>query len=241
VVVGPPAPGTEPPIMAQPIGVVLLAAPSAGRLITSPAAQSSFTLQMLSTNVAAATAVTVSTSDANVATVSGTVVIPAGGRAAPVTIVTGVQGTATLTFRVGTETRQLTVVVGTPPPGTEPPVIASPVGVVTLQQRVLGTVFTGIAGQPTVSLTLLPAPAAAATPVLVTSSDPNVAAVSGTVTVPAGGRVAQLHIVAGVEGVANITLRAGSEIAQIVVVVGTPPASRLPLITAPIVGVEIKK
>jgi hypothetical protein len=61
------------------------------------------------------------------------------------------------------------------------------------------------------------------------------------VTVPAGSRTTQLQIVTGVEGVATLTLRAGSEIAQIVVVVGTPPASRLPLIAAPIIGVEIKK
>ena len=61
--------------------------------------------------------------------------IPAGGPRS-VTLVTGVPGTATLRFRAGGETRELTVVVGTPAPGTEPPIIASPVGVVVIQQAV---------------------------------------------------------------------------------------------------------
>jgi hypothetical protein len=241
IVVGPPTPGTEPPTVASPVGVVLLAAPSAGRLITSPAAQSTFTLQLLSTAVAAATTVSVTSSDANIASVSGPIVIPAGVRAASVTILTGVEGRATLTFRAGTETRELTIVVGTPPPGTEPPVIASPVGVVLLQQRLLGTVFTAPGGQPTVSLTLLASPAGAPTPVTITSSDANVASVNGTPVVSTGARTVALAVLTGIEGVATLTLRAGSDVAQIVVVVGTPPAALIPVITAPIVGIEVKK
>ena len=241
VVVGPPAPGTEPPIVARPIGIVLLSAPSAGRLITSPSAQSAFTLQLLSAAAASATPVTVTSSNPNVASVSGSVVIPAGGRAASVTIQTGVQGTATLTFRAGSETRELTIVVGTPAPGTEPPIIASPVGVVMLQQRLLGTVFTPVGGQSAVNLTLLSSPAGSPTPVVVSSSDPNVASVSGAPVVAAGSRIASLNIITGIQGVATLTLRAGSDLAQVVVVVGTPPASQLPLITARIVGVEVKQ
>ena len=241
VVVGPPAPGTEPPILARPIGIVLLAAPSAGRLITAPAAQAAFTLQLLSSPATAATPVTVTSSNTSVASVTGSVVIAAGARVASVTVATGVQGSATLTFRAGAETRELSILVGTPPPGTEPPVIASPVGVVLIEQRNLGSVFGPVGGQSAVNVTFLANPATSATPVSVTSSNTNVAAVSGSVVVPSGGRVAALTIQTGLQGVATLTLRAGSEVAQIVVVVGTPPASMLPLITAPIVGVEIKK
>jgi len=241
VVVGPPEPGTEPPIVARPVGVVLLAPPSAGRLITPPSTQSAFTLQLLSAAAGAAVPVTVSTSDANVATVSGSVSIAAGARTASVTIVTGAEGTATLTFRAGTEMRQLTIVVGTPPPGTEPPVVAAPVGVVVLQQRVLGTVFTSAGGQPNVNVTLLSNPAGTQTAVTVSTTDPNVASVSGTPIVPAGGRTVALHVVTGTQGVATLTLRAGNDLAQIVVVVGTPPASVLPVIMAPVVGVEVKQ
>jgi hypothetical protein len=185
--------------------------------------------------------VTVSTSDASVASVSGAIVMAAGARAASVTILTGVQGTATLTFRAGTEIRQLTIVVGTPAPGTEPPVIASPVGVVLLQQRLLGTVFTPIGGQSTANLTVLASVAGSPTPVIVSSTDPSVASVSGAPVVAAGSRTVSLNITTGIEGVATLTLRAGSDLAQLVVVVGTPPASHLPLITAPIVGVEVKQ
>jgi hypothetical protein len=241
LVVGPPAPGTEPPTVASPVGVVLLAAPSAGRLITSPATQSAFTLQLLASPATAATPVTVTSSDANVASVSGPIEIAAGARAASVTILTGVEGSATLTFRAGTETRELTIVVGTPAPGTEPPVIASPVGVVLLQQRLLGTVFTPTGGQPTVTLTLLASPADAPTAVTITSSDVNVASVTGTAVVAAGARTVALDIVSGVTGVATVTLRAGNDVAQIIVVVGTPPAALIPVITAPIVGIEVKQ
>jgi hypothetical protein len=158
-----------------------------------------------------------------------------------VTIATGIQGTAMLTFRAGTETRELSILVGTPPPGTEPPVIASPVGVVLIEQRRLGSVFGPVGGQSTVNVTVLANPATSPTTVSVTSSNPNVASVNGPVVVPSGGRMAGLTIQTGVQGVATLTLRAGSDVAQIVVVVGTPPASLLPLIAAPIVGVEVKK
>jgi hypothetical protein len=227
--------------VASAVGVVVLPAPSAGKLITSPAAHPSFALQLLSAAAGAATPVTVTTSDANVASVSGPVVVPAGARVATVTLVTGVAGSATLTFRAGSETRELTVIVGTPAPGTEPPVIASPVGVVVIQQRLLGTVFSPIGGQPSVNLTVLSNPAGSATPVVVSTTDASVASVSGSPVVPVGSRVASLHIVTGVQGVATLTLRAGAEVTQIVVVVGTPPASQMPLVTARIVGVEVKQ
>ena len=110
-----------------------------------------------------------------------------------------------------------------------------------LQQRLLGTLFSAIGGQPNVSLTFLSGPAGAPTPVVVSTSDPTVAAASGTTVVPTGSQVAALHIVTGAQGVATLTLRAGSDVAQIVVVVGTPPASQIPLITARIVGVEVKQ
>jgi hypothetical protein len=241
VVVGTPAPGTAPVTMAKPIGVVVIAAPSAGRLITSPAAQSTFTLQLLATAAAAATPVTVSTSNASVANVSAPIVIAAGAQSASVTLVTGVAGTATLTFHAGSEVRDLSVTVGTPAPGTEPTIIASPVGVVVLQQKLLGTVFSPVGGQPSVNLTVLSNAAGSATPVAATTTDASVASVTGSPVVPAGSSVASIHIVTGVQGVATLTLRAGADVSQIVVVVGTPPASRLPLITARIVGVEVKQ
>jgi hypothetical protein len=115
------------------------------------------------------------------------------------------------------------------------------VGVVLLQQRLLGTVFTPLGGQPNVTVTLLSSPAASPTPVTVTTSDPTVASVSGTTVVAIGARTVALNLVTGIEGVATLTLRAGGGVAQIVVVVGTPPATLIPVIMAPIVGIEVKQ
>jgi len=133
-----------------------------------------------------------------------------------------------------------TIVVGTPAAGTEPPVIASPVGVVLIEERRLGSVFTAAGGHPNLNVTALAAAATSVTVVTVTSSNPNIATVEEPVVVPTGSRIAAIKILPGIDGVATLTLRAGSDVVQIVVVVGPPPASLLPLITAPIVGVEKK-
>jgi hypothetical protein len=238
VVVGAPAAGTIAPIMAKPVGVVVLPAPKLGRVVTSPTAQSAFMLQLTTTPVAAAATVTVTSSNPNVATVTDPVVIAAGSKVASVRVITGIQGTATLTFRVGSEIRELTIVVGTPAPGTMAPVMANPVGVAVLQERRLGKVFSAIGGQPGLTVPVLSADAAAPTTVTVTSSNPNVAIVNGPVVVAQGSRAAAFTILTGIQGVATLTLRAGNDVAQLVVVVGTPPTSLLPVITAPIVGVE---
>jgi hypothetical protein len=110
-----------------------------------------------------------------------------------------------------------------------------------IPQQQLGSVFSGIGAQSSVNLTLLSTPAASSVPVVVTSSDPNVATVNGDVVIAAGSRIASLTIATGAQGVATLTLRHGGELAQIHVVVGTPPASHLPLIVAPIVGVSVKQ
>ena len=61
------------------------------------------------------------------------------------------------------------------------------------------------------------------------------------VTIPAGQQSATFTVATGLEGVATLTLDAGGEKRQLVVVVGTPPASRIPTIVAPVVGVEIEE
>ncbi len=240
IFVGTPPPEVVPPTVAKPVGIVLLAAPSAGRLFTPLAGQAVLTLQLVSSPVAAVTPVTVTSSDPGIAAVFDPVTIAAGARVANVRIVTGAQGTATLTFHAGGEGRQLTIVVGTPAPGTEPPVIASPVGVVLIEERKLGSVFTGAGGHPNLNVTALSAAATSPTVVTVSSSNPNIASVEEPVVVPAGSRIAAIKILPGIDGVATLTLRAGNDVAQILVVVGPPPALLLPLITAPIVGVEKK-
>jgi hypothetical protein len=241
VVVGAVDPALAPPTFTAPVGFVVIPAPTVGRIVTPAAAQSALLLQLLSTGAAADTIVTVTSSDPNIANVVGPLVIPAGSRTANVTVATGSNGTATLTFHAGAETRSLTVVVGPPAPGTEPPILASPVGVTAIEQRRLGTVISAPGGQPAVNVSLLSNPAVSATQVTVSSSNPNVAIVNGTVSIPAGSRIAALDILTGSAGVATLTLRAGNDIAQLVIVVGTPPASLMPVITAPLIGVQVKQ
>jgi len=167
--------------------------------------------------------------------------VAAGSQVATVTLATGAQGTATLTFNAGGEVRQLTVVVGTPAPGTEPLVVARPVGVVVLQPRQTGNLFTAAGGQQNVNVTLLASPAVADMPVAIATTNSNVASVTGAPVVHAGERAAALNIITGVQGVATITLSAGSAQTQIVVVVGTPPAALVPIVIAPIVGVRVQQ
>ncbi len=241
VIVGPPPASTVPLTVAKPVGVVALQPPLVGRVFGGVGTHSSVTLKLLSSPAATATAVLVSSSDPNVVNVTGPVVVAAGSQSATIDLSNGIEGTATLTFRASGEIRQLSVVVGTPPAGTVPLVFAAPVGVNVLQQRQLGHLFSAVGGQRSVTLTLVGSTAITDTPVFVTTSDANVAGGSSPVVIPAGSRTATIHVTTGVQGVATLTLTAGASISQLVVVVGTPPAALLPIITAPIVGLEIKK
>ena len=171
----------------------------------------------------------------------GAVTIAAGQRSVTVDVVTGAEGTATLTFRAGGELRQLTVVVGTPTAGDLPVTFARPAGVSVLAAPVVGVLFSGRAVQRTLAAPLLSAPRSGDTVVTISSSDPNIATAPEAVTIPAGQQSATFTVATGLEGVATLTLDAGGEKRQLVVVVGTPPASRIPTIVAPVVGVEVKK
>jgi len=111
--------------------------------------------------------------------------------------------------------------------------------VVILPAAQTGKVFTPVSGQTAVAVPLLDAPAAATTPVTVSSSNPAVAIVIGSPTVAAGSRSATLNIAAGGQGVATLTLTAGGKISQLVIIVGTPPPGMVPTVTAPIVGIQV--
>ena len=75
------------------------------------------------------TIVTIATSNPNVASAPAVVTIPAGQVAATFGVSTGAQGVATLTIEVDGEKRDLTVVVGTPPAGMVPAIVAPVVGI----------------------------------------------------------------------------------------------------------------
>jgi hypothetical protein len=241
VVVGAPPADAAGPIVAPPVGVFVNPVPSLGRVVTPQAGHATFTLVLLTAPASIATPVVISSSNAAIATVSGAVTIAAGQQSVIVDVVTGAEGTAALTFRAGGELRQLTVVVGTPGAGDIPVTLARPVGVRVLAAPVAGVLFSGTAVQRTLAAPLLSAPRSGDTVVTISSSDPSIATAPGAATIPAGQQSVTFTVATGLEGVATLTLDAGGEQRQLVVVVGTPPASRLPTIVAPVVGVEVKK
>jgi hypothetical protein len=241
VVVGPPAAGSVPPVLASPVSAVVLPAPALGLVFTSPATQSAVGVRLLSTPAAADLPVIVTSSDANVASVQGPVVIPAGSQTATLTITTGAAGSATLRIDINGVRRELTVFVGTPPAGSVPPVLASPVAAVVLPTPPRGVVFTAATGQSVVGLPLLSSPATADVPVTVTSTNPEVANVVGTVVVPAGSQVATFTIAASSAGTATLRIEVDGAVLELSVIAGTPPAGLVPIVAAPIVGVEVKQ
>src|SRR5439155_954305 len=201
--------------------------------------QQTATVPLLPTPASVDTPVTVTSTDPAVATVLGTVVVRAGSQTATLTVTTGTAGTALLTLRAGTEVRGLTVIVGTPPAGSVPPIVAPPVEVTVLRPRSLGEFITPTSGQQTMTVPLLPTPATVDTPVTVTSTDPAVAIVVGAVVVRAGSQTATLTITAGAAGTALLTFQAGTEVRALTVIVGTPPAGSVPLIVASPVAVVV--
>jgi hypothetical protein len=239
VVVGTPTPGSTPPILAAPVGLVVLTPASAGQLIAPGTGQSSLTIPLLDAPASQSTPVTVTSSDPAVASVVGPVVVPAGSQVAPLIVATGVKGVAFLTFRVGATVRELTVIVGAPPAGRVPPIVAPPAGIVVQSAPSAGMLIVPDGGQHTLTVPVLPTPAAQNTPVTVTSSDPAVATIAGNVMVAAGSQVATVTIVTGTQGIAFIRLNAGSEVRELTVIVGTPPDHSVPPVVAPPIQVDV--
>jgi hypothetical protein len=241
VVVGTPPAGTLGPILAAPAGVRVLPAVALGRIVAAPAGQIALVLALVAEPAASPTTVTVTSSDPAVASVSQPVVVPAGERSAAVAIATGAPGSATLTFRAGGEVRELAVHVGTPPAGSVPLAFARPAGVRVLPAVPVGVLFEAVTTPRTLSVQLLAQPRSADTPVGVSTSDPNIAAVTAPITIPAGSVSATFTVATGAEGVATLVFEAAGEKRELVVVVGNPPPSRRPVLVAPPVGVEIKQ
>jgi len=192
--------------------------------------------------------VTVTTSDPTVASVAGAVVVAAGGQLADLPLTTGSGGTATLTIEAAGVRRELTIVVGSAPtPGTTPPIVAAPVGVTVIPNPSIGRVF-GQLGAPsaaTLGIPLLSAPAAAGTAVTTHQQQPvgrELRRRGNDGHFDRGGRAgtaaAGVHL--GHIGRRPAHARVHGVRRELVVVVGDPPASQIPAVTAPIVGVQVK-
>ncbi|MCH8292768.1 hypothetical protein IH992_16890, partial [Candidatus Poribacteria bacterium] len=120
-----------PPILAPPVGAVVINQGTAGTLFLSIGRTRALTLQLLPEPAAIDTPVQVSSADPLVASIGPSdFTLPAGGQHAAFTISTGNNDAKTLiTLQVGSEVSFLLVVVGTPPDVRLPVIIAPSVRV----------------------------------------------------------------------------------------------------------------
>jgi hypothetical protein len=239
VSVSAPEPGQEVFADSTPIGVAVRSFAWLGQ-VALPAGQTrSFALRVLDAPAASATPVAIATTDPAVATAAPGVVIPAGSTDAVLLVSAGNAGRAALILRAGGIGRELGVVVGPVGAADSLAVLARPVGLTVRSFDFTGQVIVQPFGASVLSLRLLGAPAAADTPVIVTSSDPSIATVSGSPFVPAGSTDAPIELVTGGAGEALLILRAGDEGRELRVVVGTPTPGQSPPALAPPVGVTV--
>jgi hypothetical protein len=157
-------------------------------LLRAPAGADT-SVSVFSTNAAVATATT-----SNVA---------AGQQTTDVEITALIDGIATIILRVGNDVRGLTVFVGTPPAGSTPLLLASPVGLSLSALPTLGRMFAPLGAVRTIGVRLFDAPVASDTLVTVTTSDANVATISGQVMVLRGDQIADVPLITRSGGTAT--------------------------------------
>jgi hypothetical protein len=237
VTVGAPAPGSEPLIVARPVGLGLTNAPSAGHAVAAVAGQTVVTMEVLSAAAPGNTAVTVLSSNDGVATGTSTGVI-AGATTASLTINGISDGVATLIIRAGTEVRGLTVFVGSAAAAV-PAALAPPAGISVAALPTLGRLFVPSTTIRTIGVQLFGSPVTTDTSVNVSTSNASVAAVTGAVTVRAGEQVANVDVTTGDAGIATLTFESGGFRAQLTIAVGLTPDANTPAVVAAPVGISV--
>jgi hypothetical protein len=234
--------GAVPPFASAPaIGVAIAPAPSVGRVATPPTAQQTIGVRLLATAASTDVPVVASSTNSQVVRVLSASAIRAGALVSDLTFETGTAGVATITLRAGSEVRELTVVVGGDASIPTAPVVAPAIGVAVRPAPLAGVIISPVGGTALVGLRLLGAPAGSDIVAQVSSSNAAVANVPATVLIRAGDQVAQFGIVTPTAGVAEILVTAGAQTVGFTVISGTPPPGTVPIIMAPIVGVQIQK
>lgn len=245
VVVGPTT-VTPAAVPARPAGAAVRPLP--GSRVFVPAGVGALTLRALSQPSAADTPVHVTSSDPAVVDISSPGVVLAGEQVLSLTLLTGAAGRAVITIDAGGFRTALEILVGTEPDASSTPATtAPPVGVGVIVQAALGRVLApaNVTTTPRLVVPLLAAPASEPVEVVVTTTNPTVVGVGASpsiaATVPAGVQTLEIALsIPGVEGAAVITFEYEGQRRELLVTVGDPPASRIPVLAAPIVGVEIK-
>lgn len=246
VIVGPSSAAQSPVVLAPPVGASVIPAPGA-TVFAPTGAGRTLSVRALAQPAAANTVVIVSSSDPAVATVESPAMILAGEQVVALSLNAGLAGRATLTIDAGGVRTSLDVRVGTEPGASAPGASAPAVGASVTVNPTLGRVFApaNLTSAPTLVLPVLATAAGAPVSVVVTTSHPSVvgigAAASINVIVAAGQQTLELPLsIPGVEGVSVITFEFEGQRRQLLVIVGNPPASQIPALSAPLVGVEIR-
>jgi hypothetical protein len=221
----------------QPIGISISNPPSAGLVVLGTATTDTARLRLLTEAAAVDQTVTIVSTNAAVATATAGPLL-AGQLAADVTITTGVQGVATLIIRVGDVVRAVTVIVGTPPAGSLPLILASPAGVAISNPPNVGHVVVSPGTSAAFTSVVLAGLATAETPVLVESSNPAVATATAS-AIASGSASTTLSVNAISAGVVTLIIRAGGEVRAVTLYVGAPPAGQEPILLAAPVGIAI--
>jgi hypothetical protein len=178
---------------------------------------------------------------------SGTVIVPAGSRIVPLEIITGPAGSATFTLESAGVKREFVVRVGTASaPAQTPVATASAIGVSVIPSPTGGRVVVrpGAPVSATLGVTLLGAARATPLTVMVTSGNPSIVAFGAsssiTQTIEAGDRVIPIAMTTtGTEGAAVLTFEFDGVRQELLIVVGNPPASQVPAVVAPVIGVQV--
>ncbi|WP_310452626.1 RHS repeat-associated core domain-containing protein, partial [Sulfuritalea sp.] len=148
--------------------------------------------------------VTVTNATPAILQVPAQIVVPAGATSAPLPVTALAPGEGSLSVTIDTTSLAGHVVVTPPPPAVS-----------TLSPTTL-SLPKGVPGRLQLTLTRAPADTAQ---VVLASSDPNVAEVSASVTVPAGALIAEFPLTSRAQGVATITasLNGGTASSQVTV------------------------
>jgi hypothetical protein len=177
--------------------------------------------------------------DPAVVLLPATAEIPTGQTVVPVTALGGASGSTTVLASSSLDTAASIVSVRESMPPQQLQVFTPAAGLMVVPALSVGQVVMPGSGRQTLTVRLLASPAAADTQMVVTSSNPAIANVTGPVSILAGTRVAALTLVTGQTGEAVLVLRAGPEVRQLTVFVGEPPTLRLPLALAASVGLAV--
>ena len=246
VVVGAAASAGTSLVAAAPVGASLVPAP--GAIVFVPAAVGrTLSVRALTQPAVADTTVTVTSSDPAVVAVGSPATILTGEQVVTLSVTTGVAGRATITIDAGGIKTLLDVRVGAEPGASTPAAAARPIGTSVTVNPVLGRVFapSDVTSAPTLVVRLLAAPATQPVPVVVTTSSPTIVGIGASpsinASVGAGQQTLEVALsIPGTEGASLIIFEYDGQRRQLLVIVGNPPASQIPAVSAPIVGVEIR-